>query len=172
MPLSRRELFERLDALSIETTTVAHMPVFTVEAYERVLGHLPGAHCKSLFLKDKKDALWLVVALNARVLDMTLLARAIGAARLSFGRPELLKEVLGVEPGSVSPLALINDTRRRISVVLDRALADAEVAHFHPLGNDATTAIRPADLRRFIAHCGQRVIEADLGALGGPEAAP
>jgi Ala-tRNA(Pro) deacylase len=132
------------------------------------LGHLPGAHCKSLFLKDKKDALWLVVALNSRSLDMKLLARAIGAARLSFARPELLEEVLGVAPGSVSPFALVNDTGRRVRVVLDRALNDAEVAHFHPLGNDATTAIRPADLRRFIDHCGQQVIEADLGALGAP----
>ena len=104
--------------------------------------------------------------LNNRRLDMKALAGAMGSARLSFARPELLREVLGIEPGAVTPFALINDSERRVQVVLDRAMLDLTPLNYHPLKNDATTQIGPDDLTRFIADCGHRAEIVDLDAIG------
>jgi len=150
MPASRADLFAKFEALGIETATVEHPPVFTVEEYEPVLAHLPGAHCKTLFLKNKKGGLWLVVTRQSRSLNINKLARGIGAARCSFGKPELLWDVLGVKPGSVSPFGLINDTGRLVTVILDAEMMTDD------------TAISAADLRRFLAATGQTVHEIDL----------
>ena len=98
MPATEEQLFTRFEELGIETTTKRHPPVFTVEEAKSLRGELPGGHCKSLFLKDKKGALWLVVCLEDRRMDMKALQAAIGSGRLSFGKPDLLVEVLGVEP--------------------------------------------------------------------------
>ena len=160
----REELFRRLGELGIETETMTHPPVFTVEENRELRGDLPGAHCKSLFLKDKKGVLWLVVALEDRRLDLKALAGLIGAARLSFASPERLAAHLGVEPGSVTPFALINDPDNAVRVVIDADIARSERANFHPLTNDATTAIAPADLLRFIAALGHDPAVVDLGA--------
>ncbi len=158
---ARERLFATLDALGIETTTHRHAPVFTVEENRAARGSLPGAHCKSLYLRDKKGAEWLVVAAEERALDMKALAGVIGAARLSFGSARRLGERLGVAPGAVSPLALINDDAGEVRVVLDAEVMAADLVNFHPLTNDATTAITPAGLARFIAECGHvaRVID-------------
>ena len=157
-------LFERLESLGIATETQTHAPVFTVEESRNVRGRLPGAHCKSLFLKDKKGALWLVVALEDRRLDLKALAGVIGAARLSFASPERLTRHLGVVPGAVTPFALINDDANAVRVVIDAGVMEAERAHFHPLSNDATTAIAPADLMRFIGALGHDPAVVDLAA--------
>ncbi len=159
---ARERLFAMLDALGIETSTHRHAPVFTVEENRAARGSLPGAHCKSLYLRDKKGAEWLVVAAEERALDMKALAGVIGAARLSFGSARRLGERLGVAPGAVSPLALINDDAGEVRVVLDAEVMAAEVVNFHPLTNDATTAIAPADLARFIAECGHDAQVIDL----------
>lgn len=159
-------LFARLSALGIETVTRAHAAVHTVDDNRRLRGDLPGGHCKNLFLKDKKGQVWLVVALEDRAIDMKALKARIGAAHLSFGQPELLADVLGVSPGSVTPLALLNDTDRRVRVVLDAGLFDFAVVNFHPLVNTATTAIAPADLVRFIEACGHAPAVVDLGGMG------
>ncbi|MGE0723216.1 MAG: prolyl-tRNA synthetase associated domain-containing protein [Alphaproteobacteria bacterium] len=156
------DLFRRLDALGIATTTADHPPLFTVEDSQRLRGDLPGGHCKNLFLKDRKDKLWLVVTLEDRPIDMKTLSDKIGSARLSFGRPELLVEVLGITPGAVTPFSLINDTTQRVSVVLDREMLTRDPLNYHPLTNDRTTQIRPADLVRFIESCGHRPAVVDL----------
>ena len=165
-PATRDDLFARLRELGIDTVTHEHPPVFTVEEAREHCSHLPGGHCKSLFLKDKKGQLWLVVALDDRRVDLKALSGAIGAARLSFGRPELLYEVLGIVPGAVTPFALINDRAHRVNVVLEREMMRLELLNYHPLGNDATTAIAPRDLHRFIAACGHCPREIDIGGLG------
>jgi len=160
---ARERLFAMLDRLGIETTTHRHAAVFTVEQNRAGRGALPGAHCKSLYLRDKKGAEWLVVALEDRALDMKLLASVIGAARLSFGSPARLGARLGVAPGSVSPLALINDDAGAVRVVIDAEVMAADLVNFHPLTNEATTAIAPSDLARFIAECGHVAEVVDLG---------
>jgi Ala-tRNA(Pro) deacylase len=159
---SRADLFAKLDSLGIDTTTHEHPPVFTVEEAKAHCADLPGGHCKSLFLKDKKDRLYLLVALDSRPIDLNAIGKRIGSARLSFGRPELLQEVLGVTPGSVTPFALINDRAHRVSVVLDAGMMRETVLNYHPLTNTATTNIRPDDLRRFIAACGHEPTEIEL----------
>jgi Ala-tRNA(Pro) deacylase len=155
-PLTPDQLFARLDALGIAHRTYSHPPVFTVAEAVSLRGQLPGGHCKSLFLKDKRGGLWLVVALESRKIDLKRLAEALGAPRFSFGSAELLYEVLGVRPGSVTPFALANDAPRRVEVVLDQAMLAHDPLNYHPLDNTRTTAIAPADLLRFIAWCGHR----------------
>ena len=168
MTATREELFDHLAGLGIETTTHAHPPVFTVEEAKRHCGHLPGGHCKSLFLKDKKGKLWLVVTLDERAINLKALSKALGAANFSFGRPELLMEVLGVIPGAVTPLALINDTERRVEVVLDDEMMGLDLLNYHPLGNDATTAITPAGLEAFIVSLGHRWRRFDFATIKAP----
>jgi len=171
-PATPDDLFARLDSLGVATRTYTHRPVFTVEESRDLRGEIPGLHCKSLFLKDKKEARWLVVAVEDRRLDLKLLAPLIGAARLSFASPERLRAELGVEPGSVTPFALINAAPGALGVVLDGAIETAELANFHPLANHMTTAIRPDDLVRFISASGHRPAFVDLSPASAPESAP
>ena len=117
---------------------------------------LPGGHTKNLFLKDKKDRLFLVVALGHAQIDLKTLHKRLGSDRLSFGKPELLMEVLGVPPGSVTPFALINDRAQRVTVILDADMMRHERLNFHPLENTATTNIAREDLARFIRSCGHQ----------------
>ena len=156
VPATPDQLFARLDALGIGHRTYSHPPVFTVAEAVALRGTLPGGHCKSLFLKDRRAGLWLVVALEERQIDLKRLADALPAPRFSFGNAALLYEVLGVHPGSVTPFALVNDTSKRVTIVLDRAILDHEVLNYHPLDNARTTAIAPDDLLRFIAECGHQ----------------
>ncbi|MSP51859.1 MAG: prolyl-tRNA synthetase associated domain-containing protein [Alphaproteobacteria bacterium] len=132
------------------TKTHHHPPLFTVDDSKQLRGEIPGGHCKSLFLKDEKVALFLLVALEDRIVDLKRVHRRIGCARLSFGKPELLWQVLGVTPGSVTPFALINDTTQRTKVVLDSDMLNHDPLNYPSLENTATTAIGPADLIRFI----------------------
>lgn len=164
-PATREDLFRRLAALGIETETSCHAPLFTVAESKSLRGDIPGAHCKSLFLRDKKGVMWLVVALEDRGLDLRSLAALIGAARLSFASPARLRRRLGVEPGSVTPFALINDTgadEEPVRVVLDAEMMAAPVVNYHPLTNLATTSVAPADLLVFIADCGHNPEIVDL----------
>ena len=162
-PLSPEQLFQHLDRLGIAHRTYTHLPVFTVAEAVALRGQLPGGHCKSLFLKDKKGGLWLLVALEERPVDLKRLAAQLSAPRFSFGNPDLLYEVLGVRPGSVTPFALANDREHRVRVVLDRGMLECDPLNYHPLENDRTTAIAPADLLRFIAACGHTPIILELG---------
>jgi Ala-tRNA(Pro) deacylase len=154
MPATREDLFRRFSDLGIETTTVDHAPVATVEEARRVHGGIPGGHCKNLFCKDEKGALWLIVCLEDARVDLKAAPAKIGSKRLSFGKPELLLEVLGVEPGSVTPFALINDAQMRVTVILDEAMMRLPLLNYHPLRNNATTSISSADLLAFIRSCG------------------
>ena len=148
------ELFRYCCRLGIVTNTRTHPPVHTVAEAEDYWSDIGGIHTKNLFLKDAKDHLWLVSAPIARVIQFKHLPQQIGAKRLSFGRSDLLQEVLGVSPGAVSPFALLNDTARRVTLVLDAWMMEQPLLNFHPLVNTATTSIRPADLLTFLHSCG------------------
>ena len=158
------DLFARFAELGIDTDTTWHEAVFTVEDSRRLRGEIPGGHCKSLFLKDKKGALWLVVADEGRRVDLKRLAKRLGARNFSFGKPELLMETLGVEPGAVTPFALINDPAGRVRVALDAAMMKQDRLNYHPLTNRATTTIAAANLAAFIAACGHEPHMVDLDA--------
>ena len=159
---SREDMLARLRELGIEQRTALHPPVFTVGQAQEHTGHLAGGHCKNLFLKDRKGRLWLVTCLDEQQVDINRLAKLLGAARLSFANALLLDEVLGVAPGSVTPLAIINDSASRVTAVLDtKLLAHAQV-NCHPLENDATTTLASADLLRFIRATGHEPVLLDL----------
>lgn len=168
MPATDRDLFDRLAELGISCATHRHPALRTVEESRRLRGDLPGGHCKSLFLKDKKGVTYLVVALEDREIDLKRLRRRIGAAALSFGRPELLMETLGVIPGAVTPFGLINDADARVRVVLDGEMLERNPLNYHPLTNEATTAVAPDDLLKFIRACGHEPQILDFGTPDGP----
>src|SRR5882672_1008942 len=151
---SPQQLFARLQELGIAQRTVKHPPVFTVEQAKALRGDLPGHHVKNLFLRNKKEEMWLVVALEDRAIDLKRLGERLGAGRLSFGSPERLRKYLGVEPGSVTPFAVINDTRHQVTLVLDRGLQAEGLVNAHPLTNAMTSAIALADLLRFFEATG------------------
>ncbi len=156
-PVSKAELFDRLTSLGISYQTIDHPPVFTVAESSAIEAALPGAHTKNLFLKDAKGKLFLIVAENRTEINLKALPAAIGSKRLSFGKPELLLETLGVEPGSVTAFAVINDLEHRVNVILDATLTNYETVNCHPLRNDATTNIARDDLLRFIRACGHEI---------------
>lgn len=156
MPATPEDLFRHFDQLGLAVTTHHHAAAFTVEQGNEVWGAIPGVHCKNLFLKDAKSRLWLVVAPGERRIDLKRLPERIGSARLSFGSADLLGQVLGVEPGSVTPFALINDTERRVTVVLDAWMMAQDLLNYHPLRNTMTTTIRAQDFRAFLASTGHR----------------
>ncbi|VAV89236.1 FIG042921: similarity to aminoacyl-tRNA editing enzymes YbaK, ProX [hydrothermal vent metagenome] len=149
MIASRQQLFALLDELSIAHKTTDHRPIFTVKEGEDIKQKLPGGHSKNLFLKDKTGQLFLLSALGSTQIKLNQLHKVLGCKRLSFGRAELMQQVLGVTPGSVTAFALINDSDSKITFVLDSALLAHDPVNFHPLHNDATTAISTDDLLRF-----------------------
>jgi Ala-tRNA(Pro) deacylase len=166
MPATRQDLFALLDRLGVAHQTLDHPPVFRVEDGLEIKSALPGGHTKNLFLKDAKDQLWLVSALGETRIDLKALPPAIGSARLSFGSPERLYDVLGVTPGSVTAFALMNDAGRRVRFVLDAALAASDPVNFHPLTNDATTAVSQAGFRTFLAAIGVEPQIVDFSQVG------
>jgi Ala-tRNA(Pro) deacylase len=168
-PYDRDRLLDWMTARGLAATTHDHAPVFRVEEGLELKAAMPGAHTKNLFLKDKKGAVWLVSARQDTVVDLKRLPRAIGADRLSFGREELLWDLLGVRPGSVTALALINDPEARVTFVLDRALWEAEIVNFHPLTNAATTAMAQGEFRRFLELLERQPIVVDFA---DPEVGP
>lgn len=154
MALTPQELLARLDALGIPYKNHTHPPLFTVADSKVLRGELPGGHCKSLFLKDKGGDLFLVVALEDRKIDLKRLAKTIARGNFSFGSPELLKEMLGVTPGAVTPFGLVNDTGGKVRAVLDKKMLEHDPLNYHPLTNDQTTAVSPAGLLKFLEACG------------------
>jgi Ala-tRNA(Pro) deacylase len=159
------QLLAYLDELEITTTTVSHPPVFTVEEAKRLRGPLQTGHCKSLFLRNKKGAMWLVVLPEDQKVDLRRLAEILGAGRFGFASPERLDTYLGVIPGAVTPFAVVNDTAGVVTVVLEKGLLDADPLHFHPLDNSLTTAISPDDLLRFLDETGHPVTVLDSADL-------
>ena len=169
MPASRADLFAMFDRLGIQTKTHEHPAVFTVAEslqVEKTVA-MPGGHTKNLFLKDKKDRLFLVVALFDAAIDMKTLHKTLDCDRLSFGKAELLEEVLGIKPGSVTPFSIINDKAARVTIVLDATMMEEPLLNYHPLENTATTAIARNDLLRFIRATGHepKILPVSSGRL-------
>ncbi len=155
MPKTREELMAFLEGLGIRTTTVDHPPLFTVQDSQALRGEIPGGHTKNLFLKDKKDNVFLLTVDEHAEVDLKQIHTRIGGSgRVSFGKPELLMELLGVKPGAVTIFGLINDTGRKVTAFIDAGLMENEIVNGHPLTNEATTSIRRDDLIRFVEATG------------------
>lgn len=162
MPATPEDLFARLAALGIETTTLPYPGHRTVEEGKALRGDMPGTFTKNLLLKDKKGRLFLVVAHEDSMLDLkTLHVRVGGQGRLGFAAPEQVRALLGVDPGAITPFGLMNDAERAVTLVIEAALTAAELLNFHPLEQTGSTSIRPEDLLGFIRHCGREPIVLD-----------
>ncbi|MBN9076326.1 MAG: DNA-binding protein [Rhizobiales bacterium 65-79] len=157
MPKTPDELFAFLDGLGISVSTIRHPPLFTVAESQSLRGEIAGGHTKNLFLKDRKDACFLVTVEEEAVVDLKTIHNLIGASgRVSFGKPDLLMELLGVLPGAVTVFGAINDSQGRVKIVLDEGLMREETINAHPLTNEATTSIRRDDLLAFLEATGHR----------------
>ena len=168
MPASPEDLLAHLAALGLETRTVHHPPVFTVEQSKALRPDLPGGHSKNLFLAPLRgDGPHLLIVLEEDCrLPVNALVRALGAPRMAFADADALMAHLGVEPGSVTPFGLVNARPGTVRVGFDRRLMeDHEWVNFHPLTNSMTTAIRPAGLLRFLRHLGHAPESFDPGAI-------
>ena len=163
------EVLALIEEAGVVHRTIEHEAVYTVEQARATRGELPGAHVKNLFLRDKKKRMWLVTMLADRRIPLKPLAVAIGARSVSFGSEERLWRYLGLRPGSVTPLAVINDREGDVKLVVDRAVLDAELVNVHPLTNTMTTALAPADLLALVEQWGH---PADFGGVRGRRARP
>ncbi len=162
MPRTPQELLRHLDDIGVAYRLYEHEAVFTCEQSAGICAHIPGTHCKNLFLKDKKDALWLVTAPDAVAVDLKALPEKTGCKRLSFGSGDLLMEILGVPAGSVTPFALMNDAQRRVQPVLDAGMMTAPLVNLHPLVNTATITVAPEGVLRFLRGLGYEPLIAGL----------
>lgn len=163
-PCTPENLLKALDDLGLKTSTLHHEAVFRVGEGDDIKSQLPGAHTKNLFLKDDKGRLWLISAEQSTQINLKTLPKTIGSGRLSFGSPERLLAALGLTPGSVTALGLINDPDHTVTFILDKALFDADIVNFHPLTNTATTALSQADFRAFLASLGREPIVIDFAS--------
>jgi Ala-tRNA(Pro) deacylase len=156
--MDERKVYDLLKELDISYTKHEHPPVYTVEEAERHWETIKGAHCKNLFLRNKKGKNhYLVIAKSEKRIDLKALTSRLGEDRLSFASPERMMRYLGLEPGAVSPFGLINDGENAVVVVIDWDLREASFVNFHPNVNTATVGITYADFEKFLAHCGNPI---------------
>ena len=157
----------------IAATRHEHPPVMTVEESLRLVPKLPGMKTKNLFLRDKKGQRhFLVTVPHDLPVDLEALGAALGVGRLGFASPERLRAHLGITPGAVSLLALVNDATHAVEFVLDEALWNAPAVQAHPLVNSATLILPHADLARFLAATGHAPRVIAVPAQGAARVSP
>ena len=152
---TQEELLKILSQIGIEYTNHEHPAVYTVEEADLQHEGIEGVHSKNLFFKDKKKNLYLIVTLSDKPIRIKEVAQKIGAKNMSFAKPDLLAEVLGIIPGAVTPFAVINDQNHAVKVILDEEMMENQLLNFHPLVNTATTTISAKELIKFMKHCNQ-----------------
>jgi Ala-tRNA(Pro) deacylase len=154
---TQEELLDVLDQIGIKYINHEHPAVYTVEQADKYNHGIEGVHSKNLFFRDRKKNLILVVTLSDKQIKIKNVGNRINAKGLSFARPERLEEVLGVIPGSVTPLAVINAKSHNLRVILDEEMMENEKLNFHPIVNTATTTLSSKDLIKFMEYCQQAV---------------
>jgi Ala-tRNA(Pro) deacylase len=159
----RDRVLRRLRELDINAPTVPYPAHRTVQEGKERRGEMTGTFTKNLLLRDKKDRLFLFAIEEDRTLNLKTLHTWVGGhGRLGLAPAERMREVLGVEPGALTPLALINDDRGLVTAVVDASLLQVEQVNFHPLVNTESTGLRPADLLAFIQSCGREALVVEL----------
>lgn len=163
MPHEESTIYKILDDLSISYEKHDHPAVYTVEEAVAQWKGIKGAHCKNIFVRNKKgNRHYLIIVEHLKKIDLTPLSKRMGQSRFSFASPERLRKYLGLEPGSVSPFGLINDTDKEVEVLVDSDLRGAEFINFHPNVNTATLTISFSDFKKFLQSCGNRVTYVSL----------
>ena len=146
-------LYQALEQLGIRYSIKQHPSVYTVDEAKKLRGEISGAHCKCLFLRNKRGTLWLLICLEWRRIDTRAFRETLNTGRLSFARPEILAATLGIYPGAVTPFSIINDKNteeQKVRVVLDADMMAAASVNYHPLVNNYTINLKPHDLLRFL----------------------
>lgn len=152
------DIYKILDEKGVPYEKHEHEAVFTFDVAEKLCKEIPGGHVKNLFLRNKKgDVHYLVVVEGVKQVDLNQLRKDLGESKLSFGSPERLMEHLGVTPGSVSPLAIVNNAAKDVIVVFDEGLLRFDVLNCHPNINTATLSIPRDELMRFLNESGNEV---------------
>ena len=149
---SESRLYADLTELGIAHQVYEHEAVFTVEESARLHVEIPGAHVKNLFLKDNGGRFWLVTVPADKRVALKMLPEAIGCKRVSFGNADDMMRLIGITPGSVTPVAAINDAGGEVTVVIDAALAEADLVNVHPLRNTASMALSGEGLLAALRH--------------------
>jgi Ala-tRNA(Pro) deacylase len=156
--MDEQKVYDILRELDISFTKHEHPPVYTVDEAEQHWENITGAHCKNLFLRNKKGKNhYLVLVESGKRVNLKALTSRLGEDRLSFASPERMVRYLGLEPGAVSPFGLINDRENAVVVIIDRDLKEASHVNFHPNVNTATVGIAFADFEKFLIHCGKSI---------------
>jgi Ala-tRNA(Pro) deacylase len=166
IPANPDALLKILQEIGVSYQIYNHEPIFTVEQGAPLKVKIPGVHCRNLFVRDKKDRMFLIVAANETMVDLKGLAGILGAGRLSFGSPDRLMQYLGITPGSVCPFCAINDKDHKVEIILDSAMMRAETVCYHPLDNAQTISLTPPDLLKFFAYTGHDPKILDLSGRG------
>jgi len=150
MILSEEEFLDYLDSNHISYQRLTHPAVYTCEQAERFRPKSQGVSTKNLFLADKKQAnFYLVMLACEKRLDISQLGQRLGSSKLHFGNEARLLEFLGVTPGAVTVLGLVNDTGQRVSLFVDRQIWGEEYFLCHPLVNTATLLLAKPSLVKF-----------------------
>lgn len=167
MPTSPEQVLEVFKQLNIAYDLHEHEAVFTVAEAEKVDGKIDAHHTRNMFLRTKKKENYLVTLSHDTPIDLKKLENLIEAKRFSFGSPDRLMEILGVYPGSVTPLSAMNADVGEINIILEKRMMNADLVAYHPLINTMTVVIKPSDLLKFLNHFGHEPRVFDL-----TEAAP
>lgn len=143
-------LLEYIENIGVKHCVHHHAPVFTVAEANLVTEMIPGVHTRNLFIRDKRENMFLITLRDETRLDLKKLAGLLGVGKLSFGSPERLWAYLGVRPGSVTPLSVLNDTERKVRLVLEQAMMEEDIVNFHPLDNSMTISLSPDGLMTIL----------------------
>ena len=163
LPTTSGAVLALLGELGVEYTLHEHPPLRTVEDSRNLRPQIEGTHIKNLYLRDNKKRNFLVVAEEAREIDLKALGPEIGGGRMSFGSADRLMEFLGVRPGAVTPLALVNDPERRVHFAIDRTVLAGDRVNLHPLVNDKTVTVPVEGLKTFLRRTGHWDSRAEFG---------
>ncbi len=161
-PASAEDVHCRLEALGVPFTYQSHEAMRTVEQSKQFRRGATGGFSKNLFLRNKKGRMWLVTVSEDQTIDLKQLGSQLGAGRVSFASPERLMLYLGVIPGAVTPLAVINDTQQQVTAVIDHTLSVADPVHFHPCDNTMTTTLSWDGLMIYMRACDHDPIVMDF----------
>lgn len=161
-PATPEEVLAKLSALGVEHRTVSHAPLRTVADSKTHRQNPEGGYSKNLFLRNKKGRMWLVTLHEDRMVDLRRLGAHIGAGRVSFASRERLMRHLGVVPGAVTPLAVINDHAKLVTAIIDSKLLGYDKVHFHPCDNALTTTLPSDGLLRFMRECDHAPLQIDF----------
>ena len=157
------DIYKFLDSINVSYERFDHPAVYTVSEAKKLSPEMDGASTKNLFLRDKKGIRhFLVVVPQDKQVDLKELSSILEASRLSFASPDRLKKYLGIEPGSVSILALLNDPEKTVEIFVDNELWNAEIILCHPLVNTSTLAITRDGIKQFLEKTGHNLMLVEI----------